>query len=113
MEAQFRTLLLSCLEQSSRGQWGLFGQNDGSEAAKYLASDEAEQVKEIALNIIALREEFGEPNPLVSRLHYYCSLRGANVPGEPKLARAFLQEIQRGDFDHHEPHIEEFARLRL
>jgi hypothetical protein len=30
---------------------------------------------------------------VVERFLHYCSLRGANAPGEPKLAKAFLDEI--------------------
>ena len=46
-----------------------------------------------------MRMEFGRPNPLVERFFHYCSLRGAHAPGEPKLAKAFLNEIQNEDFE--------------
>jgi hypothetical protein len=51
-------------------------------------------VKDQAKEIHALRQEFGEPNPLAERFLHYCSLRGANVPGEPKLAKALIDEIE-------------------
>jgi len=98
LESAFRPLLLSCLEEGANGRWGLFGQTDYTVAAKYLEWEAGQQLKEIALQIRSLRAEFGRPNPLVERFLHYCSLRGANVPGEPKLARALLDEIQRGDF---------------
>ena len=98
LESALRPLLLSCLEECRNGRWGLFGQNDSMEAAKYLRWEDGQHLKEMALEIRSLRAEFGRPNPLVERFFHYCSLRGGNVPGEPKLARAFLDEIQRGDF---------------
>src|SRR6059058_3070052 len=55
--------------------------------------DEAEQLKEIANKIQELRAEFGQPNAQVDRFLHYCSIRGSNVPGEPKLAKALLDEI--------------------
>lgn len=98
LESDFPSLLTSCLEECRSGRWGLFGQNDNSDAARYLLWKDAKHLKEIALQIHTLRGEFGMPHPLVERFLYYCSLRGANVPGEPKLAGAFFDEIQRGDF---------------
>ena len=99
LESDFRPLLVACLGECSRGRWGLFGQNDSLEVEKYLWWEDGEHLKEIALQIRALRAEFGQPNPLVERFLHYRSLRGANVPGEPKLARALLDEIERGDFE--------------
>jgi hypothetical protein len=52
----------------------------------------------MALEIRAFRAQFGQPNTLAERFLYYSSLRGSNVPGEPKVAKAFLDEIRRGDF---------------
>jgi len=98
LESDFRPLLVSCLEECGNGRWGLFGQNDSPEAAKYLHWEDGRHLNEIALHIRSLRTEFGQPNPLVERFLHYCSLRGANVPGEPKLAKALLDEILRGDF---------------
>lgn len=96
IESDFDVLLIAVLKQCADGQWGLFGQNDGFGGSKYLHWAEAEALKNRAKQIRMLREEFGVPNPLVERLLHYCSLRGANVPGEPKLAKAFLEEIQSG-----------------
>jgi len=93
LESNFRPLLISCLEECRKGRWGLFGQNDGIDGIPYLRSDNGERVREIALKIHALRAEFGQPNELVERFLYYCSLRGPHIKGEPKLAAAFLNEI--------------------
>src|SRR5215472_10917676 len=95
LEHEFSPLLVACLHECSRGRWGLFEQNYGAEAEKYLRWEEALHLKEIADEIHALRAEFGQPNALVERYLHYHSQRGPNVPGEPKLATAFLSEIQR------------------
>jgi hypothetical protein len=99
LENEFRPLLISCLERCGNGRYGLFGQNDNAEGLRYLQWEEGQRLKEIAIQIRSLRAEFGQPSPLVERFLYYCSLRGPNVPGEPKLATAFLDEVRRGDFN--------------
>jgi hypothetical protein len=98
LENDFRPLLISCLRECQNGRWGLFGQNDDSDGAKYLDWKDGSNLKEIAQQIHDLRSEFGQPNLLVERFLHYCSLRGPNALGEPKLAKAFLDEIQKGDF---------------
>jgi hypothetical protein len=98
LEDDFRPLPLACLRECADGRYGLSGQNDAPEIARYYQWDEADSLQEIALEICALRIEFGQPNTLAERFLHCCSLRGSNVPGEPKLAKAFLNEISRGDF---------------
>ena len=98
LESDFRPLLIACLRECHNGRWGLFSQNDSTDGARYLDWEDGANLKEIAGQIRALRGEFGQPNPLVERFLHYCSLRGPNVPGEPKLAKAFLDEIEKGDF---------------
>jgi hypothetical protein len=92
-ESEFVPLLTSCLKECASGRWGLFGQNDSVEAARYLSWREADRLKEIAHEIQQLRGEFGQRNALVDRFLYYCALRGANVPGEPKIAKTLLKEM--------------------
>jgi hypothetical protein len=72
------------------GRSGLFGQHDHFEESRYLHWPEAEQLKDMAREIHSIREDFGESNPQVERFLHYCSLRGPNVPGEPKLAQSLL-----------------------
>jgi hypothetical protein len=96
LESEFRSLLPTVLRQCAGGRWGLFGQNDHPDGSKYLFWSEAEQLKGIAGEIQSIRLEFGESNPQVERFLHYCSLRGSNVPGEPKLAKLFLDELERG-----------------
>jgi hypothetical protein len=99
LECEFYPLLVCCLQEFADGRWGLFGQNDDKDGAKYLRREEGARLKEIALEIRSLRAEFGRPNPHVERFLHYCSMSGANVPGEPKLAKTLLEELKRSDFE--------------
>ena len=92
LEAEFRPLLISCLEECARGRDGLFGQNE--HLGNWWYWSEAERLKEIAREIIKSKTEYGEQAVECERLLHYCSLRGPNVVGEPKLAEQFLNEIQ-------------------
>jgi len=93
LELNFRPRLVACLRECASGRWGLFGQNAHVELAKYYAWSEAQTLRQDAEEINALRSEFGQPNPLSVKFLVYCSLRGQNVKGEPKLAQQFLSEI--------------------
>lgn len=94
LESEFDRSFISALKECASGRWGLFGQNEHLDRGVYLRWGQALHVRQRAAQIHALREESGQPNPLVERFLYYCSLRGANVPGEPKLARVLLDEIE-------------------
>ena len=93
LEAEFEQSLIPVLKECAAGRWGLFGQNEHLEERRYLHWPAAEDLKRRANQIHILRAEFGQPNSVVERFLHYCALRGANVPGEPKLAKAFLDEI--------------------
>lgn len=96
LESEFRLLLPRVLKECAAGRWGLFGQNDGADGSKYLFWSEAEQLKNIAVEIQCIRKEFGESNPKVERFLHHCSLRGSNLPGEPRLAQSLLDELESG-----------------
>ena len=92
LEAAFRPLLISCLEECARGRYGLFGQNE--QWGNWWPWDEAERLKEMAREVIEIKSEYGEQNMECEQFLHYCSLRGPHVVGEPKLAEQFLNEIQ-------------------
>jgi hypothetical protein len=93
VEAEFEPLILACLREAANGRYGLFGQNDHLDPEhRYWNWPEAQHVIEMAEQIQALRSEAGESNSLAERLLYFRSLRGSNVPGEPKLAKKLLEE---------------------
>ncbi len=94
LERDFEPLLIACLHGCiERRRWGLFGQNEGTGVARYLVWEEAAKLKEMAFEIREIRAEWGDANSSVEKFLSYCSLRGANVPGEPKLAAQFLKEL--------------------
>jgi len=96
LETEFCSLLPRVLKQCAAERWGLFGQNDHPDGSKYLFWAEAEQLKNMAHEIRSIRLEFGESNPQVERFLHYRLLRGANVPGEPKIAQSLLDEVESG-----------------
>jgi hypothetical protein len=98
LERDFAPLLKLCLNECAQGRWGLFGRNDSPEIRRYHEWAEADLLKEMAGEIVEMRGEFGIPNALVERFLYYLSLKGPNDPGEPKLAAAFLEEINFARF---------------
>jgi hypothetical protein len=67
-----------------------------SDGSKYLFWSDAEQLKSIAGEIRSIRHDFGELNLTVERFLHCCSLRGSNVPGEPRLAKSLLDELESG-----------------
>jgi hypothetical protein len=94
LEKDFEHTLISCLRECARGRWGLFGQNDLADPEhKYWRWPEADQLRADAAAIQRLSSEFGKSNSLCDRFELYCRMRGPNVPGEPKLATKFLDEI--------------------
>ena len=93
LEKEFNSLLVSCLRECANGRWGLFAQSDGLESSKYLVWPEAGELKKMAREINSLRSEFGDSNALAKKLIEFCSMRGENVKGEPRLARQFLTEM--------------------
>jgi hypothetical protein len=94
IEGEFMVLLRSCLRECAQGRYGLFGQNDHLDPeGRYWAWPEAKRLMNLAQEIKSLRQEFGQTNDLCERFIQLCSLRGSNVPGEPKLAAALLAEI--------------------
>jgi len=93
LELEYRVLFPRMLEECAAGRWGLFGQNDQRAANQYLRWPEAERFKDLASEIKLIRDDSGEQNEVLERFLHCCSLRGANVPGEPRLAQSLLAEL--------------------
>lgn len=87
--------LLACLDACARGRPGLFSDfiSDKQEAAW----PEAGQLRQLALALQAVYTQQGERNALCDDFLDLCSIHGENHPGERKLARAFLERIERGE----------------
>jgi hypothetical protein len=95
----FSEMLVPCLEECARGRWGLFGVNDhvSDAATKYLAWPEADRVRDLAVTIQSTLAQFGESNVLCDEFLELCTIHGENDPGEPMLARTFLDRIEKGE----------------
>jgi len=96
IQNEFRPLLISCLKQCAGGRWGLFGQNDQVDHyGRYSGWPEAKHLKDLAQEFRAIQIEFGQTDENCERFLRLCTLRGSNVPGEPKLATEFLADIDQ------------------
>jgi hypothetical protein len=94
MENEFRPLLISCLRECAQGRYGLFGQNDHLDPeGKCWGWPEAKRLKELARKIQSIQLEFGQIDKDCERFLQLCSLRGSDVPGEPRLAAKFLVDL--------------------
>lgn len=101
LEEQFSTKLIPALRECAGGRWGMFGRYDdviagqGNDIGEMLKSKAAEELLEAGEEIERLRRELGftEPFRPFKRFLEYRRMRGSNVPGEPKLAVQFLEEL--------------------
>jgi hypothetical protein len=100
LEASYRELLLSALQNCAKGRWGIFAHNEralsqlGAGARSRLRDPSVEELLELGSEIECLRRRFGlEPFPLHERLLRTRSSHDSNTPGEPKLAQQWLGEL--------------------
>jgi hypothetical protein len=93
LEAEFSELLIPCLQQCSHGRWGLFGAYDRFPEIE--AWPEFERVRGLAISIRAIRAASGERNELCEEFLGLSKFHRPNDPGEPKLAKAFLERIEK------------------
>ena len=101
LEAEYYDQLVAALQICAAGRWGLFGQNDQVIAdepkpfRERLKSKEADILISLGEEISALRQRLGitEEFPLHKRFLQTRASAGPNTPGEPRLARAWLEEL--------------------
>ena len=92
----FSEQLLACLDECARGRKGLFSEYVGGD--EEIASwPEAERLRELALALQGVFAQQEERNALCDEFLDLCSIHGESHPGERKLARGFLERIERGD----------------
>lgn len=92
----FSEQLLACLDECARGRQGLFGDAvhaDGEQGGW----PEAAQLRELAMVLQALFAQQDERNALCDEFLDLCTMHGESHPGERRLARMFLERIERGD----------------
>jgi hypothetical protein len=92
----FTEQLLACLDESARGRHGLFGEPVGEEADES-SWPEAVQLRKLALALQAVFSQSEQRDALADEFLDLCSMHGESHPGERKLARLFLERIERGE----------------
>ena len=89
----FAEQLLACLDECARGRSGLFGE-PVDDARNW---PEAARLRELAVALQSLLAQQSEHNALCDEFLDLCSMHGESHPGERKLARQFLERIERGE----------------
>jgi len=94
----FRDQLLACLEECAQGRKGLFSAYDhlGGEDEDQ-AWPEAARLRELALAMQPIFAQQEKQDALCDEFLDLCTIHGESNPGERKLARAFLDRIEKGD----------------
>ena len=92
----FSEQLLACLDECARGRHGLFAEPiDLDEPEK--PWPEAARLRELAVALQNLLAQQGERNALCDEFLDLCTMHGESHPGARKLARMFLERIERGE----------------
>jgi hypothetical protein len=98
LASAFAEQLMACLQECARGRKGLFSNYEGSgEGEEGRGWPEAAQLRQLALALPGVYAQAGERNALCDEFLDLCSIHGESHPGERKLARAFLERIERGE----------------
>lgn len=91
----FSEQLQACLEECARGRRGLFSENLSDEDEG--AWPEAERLRELAIALQPIFAQQDERNALCDEFLDLCTIHGESHPGERRLARTFLDRIERGE----------------
>ncbi|MFP5276223.1 MAG: hypothetical protein ACLGPM_03830 [Acidobacteriota bacterium] len=91
----FAEQLLACLDECARGRHGLFA--EPVEGGTERAWPEAARLRELAVALQNLLAQQGERNALCDEFLDLCTMHGESHPGERRLARLFLERIERGE----------------
>jgi hypothetical protein len=92
----FSDQLLACLDECARGRRGLFSEYV-SEHEVESGWPEATRLRELAVALQNVFAQNDQRNALCDEFLDLCTMHGESHPGERKLARAFLERIERGD----------------
>lgn len=91
----FSEQLLACLDECARGRRGLF--SEMVDEVDENSWPEAAQLRELAVALQNIFAQHEERNALCDEFLDLCTIHGESHPGERKLARAFLERIERGE----------------
>jgi hypothetical protein len=92
----FSEQLLACLDECAHGRKGLFSEYV-SEEDEGRSWPVAQRLRELAIALQGVFAQQEERNALCDEFLDLCTIHGESHPGERKLARAFLERIERGD----------------
>ena len=92
----FSEQLMACLDECARGRKGLFSEyvSDEAEGGSW---PEAARLRELAIALQGIFAQQEERNALCDEFLDLCTIHGESHPGERKLARSFLERIERGE----------------
>jgi hypothetical protein len=90
----FSEQLLACLDECARGRRGLFAESVDEEGQIW---PEAARLRELAIALVNVLAQHQQRNALCDEFLDLCTIHGESHPGERKLARAFLERIERGE----------------
>lgn len=93
----FGEQLMACLDECARGRRGLFSDVELLSGEEDRGWPEAAQLRQLAIALQAILAQQEERNALCDEFLDLCSIHGEFNPGERKLARAFLERIERGE----------------
>lgn len=93
----FAEQLLACLDECARGRKGLFSDVALLSEDEDRGWPEAARLRELALALQGVFAQQEQRNALCDEFLDLCSIHGESHPGERKLARTFLERIERGD----------------
>lgn len=92
----FGEQLLACLDECARGRHGLFSEPIGLDDPEKVWP-EAARLRELAVALQQVLAQVDERNALCDEFLDLCTMHGESHPGERRLARAFLERIERGE----------------
>lgn len=94
----FTEQLITCLDECARGRRGLFSDyEDESADTDAKGWPEAARLRDLAVALQNVLARQGERNALCDEFLDLCTIHGESHPGERRLARAFLERIERGE----------------
>lgn len=93
----FADQLMACLDECARGRKGLFSDVELLPGEEDCGWPEAAQLRQLAMGLQAILAQQEERNALCDEFLDLCSMHGESHPGERRLARTFLQRIERGE----------------
>src|ERR1035437_8467792 len=89
--------LMACLDECARGRKGLFSDVELLSEDEGRVWPEGARLRELALALQGIFAQQEERNALCDEFLDLCAMHGESHPGERRLARAFLERIERGE----------------